>query len=105
MKLVNNEQYNELKFMVREWHNARIYNTDYYLKLLLQYRRENNIFEVGDSVALFDNGMNDLFKISDISPLGHYWSVKCKGESYEYTFIKQQIRHATPQEIEAGRRL
>ena len=92
MKLVNNEQYNELKFMVREWHNARIYNTDYYLKLLLQYRRENNIYEVGD-VACYKNHVNSsntLFKFF---------------QDNEYSDIIHLLRHATPQEIEVGRRL
>jgi hypothetical protein len=65
------------------------FTTDDIRKALLQYRREHNIFEVGDKVAFttLDSG-------SDIS-------------EYEDWFIDFHdcIRHATPEEIQAGRRL
>ena len=59
---------------------------------LLEYRRANNIFEVGD-VACYKNHINSsntLFKFF---------------HNDEYLDIIHILRHATPQEIEAGHRL
>ena len=55
---------------------------------LLEYRRANNIFEVGDAMVIPSRGngifhFNALFSDQDIA----------------------EARHATPQEIEAGHRL
>ncbi|HEY4537088.1 MAG TPA: hypothetical protein VIG45_01380 [Erysipelothrix sp.] len=62
------------------------------LDVLLEYRRANNIFEVGD-VACYKNHINSsntLFKFF---------------HSDEYLDIIHILRHATPQEIKAWHRL
>ena len=53
---------------------------------LLQYRRENNIFEVGDKIV-------------------YPWLDNKIHEYNDMVIIKSPFRHATPQEIEIGRRL
>ena len=70
---------------------------------LLAYRRENNIFEVGDKV-LHGSYRIEIFDIVSIR------GDVCSISSDEISILKigvdlENIRHATPQEIEAGRRL
>lgn len=57
-------------------------------KAMLEYRRENNIFDIGDAIVISSRGngifhFNALFSDSDIA----------------------EARHATTAEIQAGRRL
>lgn len=77
--------YDEAKKQGEEW------GFDEYLNnVLLQYRRDNNIFEVGDKVVCHDKGMGDnLFSYED----------------WMEDFIDQYLRHATLEEIKAGKRL
>lgn len=59
---------------------------------LLEYRRQNNIYEAGD-VACYKNHINSsntLFKFF---------------YNNEYSDIINLLRHATPEEIKAGKRL
>ena len=71
--------------------------------MLLEYRRENNIFEVRDRVVSTLNGDEDWKNIV-CEVLGFHKSMaittgfSCAIHHYEY-------RHATPEEIKAGRRL
>lgn len=76
-------------------------------RLLLEYRRQHNIFEVGDKVV-FSSGLNaDLFTIKSkpkkkngvlllpvILPNGSWFDL-----------MEQFVRHATDEEIKAGKRL
>lgn len=55
---------------------------------LLQYRREHNIFEEDDLVVIPSRG-NGLFSVSRLL---------CRLD-------RDEMRHATPEEIQAGRRL
>lgn len=70
---------------------------------LLQYRRENNIFEVGDEVVSTLDGEED-WKNAVCRILGFHKNMaittgfSCYIHHYEY-------RHATDEEIQAGRRL
>ena len=71
-------------------------------KALLEYRRQHNIFEVGDNIVVsFDD--TDIFKYSEYSK-GldlHFFE-----NSYNYGHAKlSEIRHATDEEIKAGHRL
>lgn len=67
-----------------------------YLQLrdaLLEYRREHNIFEVGDLIVLLHtNYRSDVFALT---------------KSFKEIYDEKGMvcRHATPEEIQAGRRL
>lgn len=70
--------------------------------MLLQYRRENNIFEVGDWVIPIKQPESEFMHAIQIERIGVY------GGFYDTKWRLLSIskfRHATPQEIEAGRRL
>ncbi len=83
--------------------------------MLLEYRRANNIFEAGDKVVLcnWDNNSN-LYKISRVyehkfhNGDGYVKSsfvYNLKEFPFDHWFNKQDIRHATNEEIAAGKRL
>lgn len=61
---------------------------DYLIYILLQYRRQHNIFEVGDAMIIPSRG-NGIF---------HFNALFSDGDVTE-------ARHATDAEIEAGKRL
>ena len=66
--------------------------------LLLQYRRQHNIFEVGDEVVFKNNWTaNDLVLTID-GPTGK--SIRLD----TVLDLKKHFRHANPEEIQAGRR-
>lgn len=75
---------------------------------MLEHRRQNNIFEVGDFVVGLTSETNEIFEIESTSN-----KLNRKGEkTYAVTFIGKegllvglQYRHATPEEIAAGHRL
>lgn len=72
-------------------------------KAILQYRRENNIFEVGDKVVSTLDGDEDWKNaVCEILAFHKKMAIttgfSCAIHHYEY-------RHATPEEIAAGRRL
>lgn len=63
---------------------------------LLEYRRQHNIFEVGDYYVYLYEWDSDLDIVCKFNPSewgDHLWN------------IKNMIRHATDAEIKAGRRL
>lgn len=71
-------------------------------KALLQYRRQHNIFEVGDKVV-FKEKHNEVFSYSHYSE-GldlHFFESEF---NYGHMDINK-VRHATDEEIKAGRRL
>lgn len=67
---------------------------------LLEYRRENNIFEAGDLVVhpKFDN--KKIYEIIEIK--GDLFTVFYDRNSHSF---RSDLRHATPEEIKAGHRL
>ena len=75
----------------KEWHKDQDLRGNHTVRIrqaLLEYRRANNIFAVGDAMDIPSRGngifhFNALFSDQDIA----------------------EARHATPQEIEAGHRL
>lgn len=83
---------------------------------LLEYRREHNIFEVGDKVVSDFYQLDCVFLISHVCnddefiysnkvfSLGSVFTTsdKLKGEC---RFLFNEIRHATDEEIKAGKRL
>lgn len=73
----------------------------------LAYRREHNIFEVGDLVVYINRCENSMiFKLIEISDSGYAygndwgWNGVISNMGVGCTF-----RHATDEEIKAGRRL
>lgn len=74
-------------------------------KALLEYRRQHNIFEVGDKVKAKDHqfGFDELFRIDDFfaNDDGVNLAVLDDGDCYPISFLE----HATDKEIKAGKRL
>lgn len=70
---------------------------------LLEYRRQHNIFEVGDKVVLISMSDNEVFEYTEYSK-GldlHFFE-----SEHNYGHAKlSDIRHATDEEIKAGKRL
>ena len=78
---------------------------DFLNNQLLEYRRQHNIFEVGDKVKAKDHqfGFDELFRIDDFfaNDDGVNLAVLDDGDCYPISFLE----HATDEEIEAGKRL
>ncbi len=72
---------------------------------LIEYRRQHNIFEVGDKVKAKDHqfGFDELFRIDDFfaNDDGVNLAVLDDGDCYPISFLE----HATDEEIKAGKRL
>ena len=72
------------------------YDSYFWDKAMLEYRRQHNIFEVGDYYAYlyeWDSDLNIVCKYNPSEWSDHLWN------------IKNMIRHATPEEIAVGHRL
>ena len=67
---------------------------------LLKYRRQHNIFEVGDKVV----SKNGCELVSEITYL-QGGLAKIKNEKFDHVYSLQDFRHAEPEEIKAGKRL
>lgn len=76
---------------------------------LLEYRRQHNIFEVGDKVVDTTGFFDWLCKVEYLSTDGRVVMYKYdqrKGDTAFTTWpFIETVRHATPEEIAAGRRL
>ena len=81
------------------------YNADRMKIIYLEYRRANNIFEVGDWVKANDGhfGFNELFKIDDFfaDDDGINLAVLDDGDCYPLSCLT----HATDEEVAEGHRL
>lgn len=67
---------------------------------LLDYRRQHNIFEVGDKVvAIGEDYLSTVMTVERITG----GALECFESVYIFTF--QGVRHATDAEIKAGKRL
>ena len=76
---------------------------NYGQKKLLEYRRQHNIYEIGDKIVSTLNGSEDWKNaICEILAFHKKMAIttgfSCAIHHYDY-------RHATPEEIKAGRRL
>ena len=67
---------------------------------LLEYRRQHNIFEVGDKVVHPKFSNMNIYEICEIK--GDLLRVFYDRKSYSF---KSDVRHATDAEIKAGKRL
>ena len=69
-------------------------------RLLLEYRRQHNIFEVGDKVVSIDKYSNDMiFTITELTSKNVFTSMEFGEIAYSF------VRHAHDAEIKAGKRL
>lgn len=75
-------------------------NREYLLEKLLDYRRQHNIYEVGDKVVHPKFSNMNIYEICEIK--GDLFTVFYDRKSHSF---KSDVRHATPEEIAAGRRL
>lgn len=74
--------------------------TQHVEKALLEYRRQHNIFEVGDKVvAIGKDYISTIMTVERILGGG----LECFESGY--IFSTQGVRHATDEEIKAGKRL
>lgn len=85
---------------------------------LLEHRRENNIFEVGDWVYPLERILDEhegvgrfilvekgeLIMVREVKQKGLYVSHEHRHDNSFYVYFNE-IRHATPEEIKAGHRL
>ncbi len=70
---------------------------------LLEYRRANNIFEVGDKVVLKNSDQDNVLTVQEFKD-GFIRAFL--GDSIKYSFgHAANFRHAEPEESEAGKRL
>ena len=75
-------------------------NRAYLLEKLLDYRRQHNIFEVGDWVVKTHPKNTILWPVLGVYKNGGVW-LDYKG----FCWKPPRVRHATPEEIAAGKRL
>lgn len=69
--------------------------------MLLEYRRQHNIFEEGDKTVFVDDFMHDELMTVAWTRKGEVWM----DEGAKRCTNLSMIRHATDEEIKAGRRL
>ena len=84
--------------------SIKLLNIDYeqLARELLEYRRANNIFELGDLVVFSDYFMHD--EIMTISQIDGCEMWMDDGAKWTHNF-NEMIRHAESQEIKEGKRL
>lgn len=82
----------------------------YYQELnaeLLEYRRQHNIFEVGDKVVFIESELKNprLMTVIEVSePICGFLMAECN-LGITNGFYPSRYRHATDEEIKAGKRL
>ena len=76
---------------------------NYGQKKLLEYRRQYNIFEVGDLVIDTKYKDSDVQEIKSVN--GNRITVFHKEKEYYFSTFNFSFRHATDEEIKAGKRL
>lgn len=83
-----------------------VHPTQQLLDALLEYRRANNIFEVGDKVVFTDilNSCVVTFESTETDPMQIVWLTYPDGTA-GYVFHLNKIKHATDEEIKVGHRL
>lgn len=81
------------------------YDSYFWDKAMLEYRREHNIFEVGDKVVYKGKaGLNGLFEIESLTKTGKPKTVKTEIFG-NFPCRYCEVQHATNAEIKAGHRL
>ena len=95
----------------KEWHDENtdkewvgIYHMPKLYLALLEYRRQHNIFEVGDKIVYLPNIAPEHNDIYDVWKVDLICCLAMLGDM-DYRAMYDQIRHATNEEIKSGRRL
>jgi len=82
-----------------------VHPTKQLLDALLEHRRANNIFELGDKVVYLGGaGLNGLFEIESLTKTGKPKTVRTKRFG-NFPCRHLTVRHATDEEIKADRKL
>lgn len=84
------------------------YDSYFWDKAMLEYRREHNIFEVGDLVVGLASATDEIFEIETTSNKPNRKGKKTYAVTFagkEGLLVGLQYRHATDEEIKAGHRL
>lgn len=74
---------------------------------MLEYRRQHNIFEVGDKVVFIESELKNprLMTVIEVrEPICGFLMAECS-LGITNGFYPSRYRHATPEEIKAGKRL
>ena len=89
-----------------EFNRPNKYEVNKINNALLEYRRQHNIFEVGDKVVFTDilNSCVVTFESTETDPMQIVWLTYPDGTA-GYVFHLNKIKHATDEEIKAGERL
>lgn len=89
-----------------EFNRPNKYEVNKINNALLKYRRQHNIFEVGDKVVFTDilNSCVVTFESTETDPMQIVWLTYPDGTA-GYVFHLNKIKHATDEEIKAGKRL
>ena len=99
------EQLGGYEFVKKMWQDGGSLQETQLAFELLEHRRQHNIYEIDDYVVYQGGaGLSGLFRIEKLTKTGKPKSVKSNrfgGFPCRYC----EIRHATPEEIKAGRRL
>ncbi|OTG78504.1 hypothetical protein B9T31_17485 [Acinetobacter sp. ANC 4558] len=95
--------YEKAKNELEKTKNQKYRNFGFLEEALLQYRREHNIFEVGDLVVNDGLIAPHIYSFKKLMPEISMALIMRNGEEGACGLFR--LRHATPKEIQAGRRL
>ena len=96
--------YEKAKAVLNSPGSAFLHNTEALRQRLLEYRRENNIFDVGDKVVYKGKaGLSGLFEIETLTKTGKPKTVKTKRFG-NFPCRYCEVQHATDKEIAQGYR-
>ena len=95
------EQLGGYEFVKKMWQDGGSLQGTQLAFELLEYRRQHNIFEEGDKTVFVDDFMHDELMVVAWTRKGEVWM----DEGAKRCTDLSMIRHATDEEIKAGRRL
>lgn len=83
------------------WEENQLLMQQFREKAALEHRRQHNIFEEGDKTVFVDDFMHDELMVVAWTRKGEVWM----DEGAKRCTDLSMIRHATDEEIKAGKRL
>ena len=91
----------------KEWYKDQDLRGNHTVRIghaILEYRRQHNIFEVGDKVIVLTNALGNKYTWIVESIDGIMVEISQVGQPNEWVHYSE-IAHTTPEEIKAGKRL